>query len=173
MKILIAYYSMTGNTEAIAKAFKEALAEEEVVLKKVEELDPTSLKLYDLVLIGSGIYAARMHKTVKKILKEATELPKKAALFYTHATQEPETYQPFPKDIRKILEKSGCTICAEFECLGEQKSLSEKEMEQRLQALPPEERVKAEEQMEKLRGHPNTDDLEKAKKFANNLLSLF
>lgn len=170
MKILIAYYSLTGNTEAVAKAMNEALAEENVLLKKIEEVDPSSLKSYDLVIIGSGIYAARMHKTVKKFLKEATELPEKVALFYTHATEEPEIFEPFPRDIRKILEKGACEICAEFECLGEQKGMSTAEQEQRLQALSAEARAKAEQDMERLKGHPNSEDLEDAKKFAKDLI---
>ena len=150
MKILIAYYSMTGNTEKIAKGMNEALAGEDVTLKKIEELDPSTLNSYDLVLLGSGIYAARFHKTVKKLLKATEELPPKAALFYTHATIDPETYQPFPRNIRKIIEKGGCTIIAEFECLGETKNVSDEQQQQRLQSLSPAERKKAKDQMAKL-----------------------
>lgn len=169
MKILIAYYSMTGNTEKIAKSMSEALAGEELTLKKIEEVDPATLNSYDLVLLGSGIYAARFHKTVKKFLKATEEFPPKLALFYTHATTDPETYQTFPRNIRKIIEKGGCTLCAEFECLGETKA-SEEEQQQRLQGLSPEEKRKAEEQMANLKGHPNAEDLENAKKFVKTLI---
>ena len=170
MKILITYYSTTGNTEAVAKAINEALAGEEVTLKKVEEVDPSGLKSYDLVLLGSGIYAGRFNKTVKKLLKSTEELPPKVALFYTHATIDPKTYQPFPRKIRKILEKGACTICAEFECLGENKGGTEEQRQMMLQNLAPEERKKAEEQMQKLKGHPNAEDLENAQQFAKSLL---
>ena len=148
----------------------EALAGEDVTLKKIEELDPSTLNSYDLVLLGSGIYAARFHKSVKKLLKATEELPPKVALFYTHATADPDTYQTFPRNIRKMIEKGGCTICAEFECLGETKNVSEEQQQQRLQTLSPEERQKAEEQMAKLKDHPNADDLDNAKKFAKTLI---
>jgi len=138
-------------------------------LKRIEDIDPLTLKSYDLVLIGSGIYAARSHKTVKKLLKEALELPLKVVLFYTHATQDPETYRPFPRDIRKILETGGCKICGEFECLGEQK-VSEEELQQRLQKLSPEERKKAEESIAILKNHPNEHHLNNAKEFAKSLI---
>ena len=161
---------MTGNTEKIAKGMYEALAGQDVTLKKVEELDPLTLNSYDLVLLGSGIYAARFHKTVKKLLKATEELPLKVALFYTHATIDSDIYHPFPRNIRKIIEKGGCTICAEFECLGETKNVSEEARQQQLQSMSPEERKKAEAQMAQLKGHPNTEDLENAKQFAKSLL---
>jgi flavodoxin len=169
MKILIAYYSMTGNTELIAKSMYEALTDQQVTLKRIEDIDPSTLNSYNLLLIGSGIYAGRFHKSVKKILKEASGLPPKGVLFYTHATQDPETYQPFPRDIRKILEASSCKICGEFECLGEQK-VAEEELVQRLQKLSPEERKKVEESIAILKNHPNKQDLNNAKEFVKSLI---
>ncbi len=170
MKILIAYYSMTGNTESIAKAMNEALAGEDVTLRKVEEVDPSTLKSYELLLLGSGIYAGRMHKSVQKLLKNTAELPVKCVLFYTHATAEPETYQPFPRNIRKLIEGCGSEICAEFECLGDNKNVTEDQVQQRLQGFSPEQKMVAEEQMERLKGHPNSEDLENAKAFVKSLL---
>jgi len=168
-KILIAYYSQTGNTERVAKAVHEVLAAEEVTLSKITEIDPLSLKSYNLVLLGSGIYAGSFHKSVKKLLKDAGELPPKFALFYTHATLEPRTFQSFPREIRKIIEKGGRQICAEFECLGNQ-NVPEEQIKQRLQNLTSEERGKAEEQIEKLKGHPDDEDCYKAQEFAQSLL---
>ncbi|MCJ7651570.1 MAG: flavodoxin domain-containing protein [Candidatus Lokiarchaeota archaeon] len=53
MKILVTYYSDTGNTEKIAVAIKNGLEEQEVDLIPVKEVDPTSLNSYDLVFLGS------------------------------------------------------------------------------------------------------------------------
>ncbi len=170
MKILITYYSMTGNTAKLAQSMHEALAGEEVVLEKIEDLDPSTLKTYDLVLLGSGIYAGALHKSIKELLKNAPELPSKFVLFYTHATIDPVTYQTFPKKIRKLIDNAGSKIEAEFECLGEQKGVTEEEVQKRLQSLPPAKRKTAEDQVKFLKGHPNSEDLENAKTFAKSLI---
>ena len=170
MKILIVYHTMTGNTEKIAKSLQEGLAGEEVTLIKAEEADPLALKSYDLVLVGSGIYAGTFHKSVKKLLKDASQLPAQFALFYTHADMDPITYQTYPSKVRKIIDKAGSSIVAEFECLGENKGVSPEQIEAQLQALPPDQREAVDIQRKLLIGHPNAEDLEKAKNFAKSLI---
>ena len=57
MKILITYFSTTGNTKKVAKAIKEGIKEHDVDLISLNELDLLSLKSYDLAFLGSGIFA--------------------------------------------------------------------------------------------------------------------
>ncbi|MHA1256481.1 MAG: flavodoxin family protein [Promethearchaeota archaeon] len=52
MKILVTWYSGTGNTEKIAKAINEGITGHDVDLLPVNDVDPTSLNSYDLVFLG-------------------------------------------------------------------------------------------------------------------------
>ena len=58
MKVLVIYFSQSGNTEKIASAiYEEASQANDAVLKKLEDVDPDSLSEYDHVFIGSPIHA--------------------------------------------------------------------------------------------------------------------
>ncbi len=70
-KILIVYYSHTGNTEKMAKLIAEGartVEEVEVELKPYES--PWSLESYDAILIGSPTYSHNMTNNIKKFLEE-------------------------------------------------------------------------------------------------------
>ena len=51
MKILITYFSNTGNTEKVANSLKEGLEDEVVDLVPINNVEPSSLKNYDLKLL--------------------------------------------------------------------------------------------------------------------------
>ena len=168
MRILISYYSSTGNTEKVAKSMAEGLSSEEVDINPVENTDPNSLKSYDLVLLGSGIYAAKVSNTILKLVKGAEELPQEFVLFCTHASVD--HYQNGFKMVKKNIEKVGSKIISEWDCRGENLGMSEEQQKQMMDALPDEQRKKAEEDQKRLKGHPNAEDLENAKVFAQSLL---
>ena len=88
LKILITYFSNTGNTEKVAKSIQEGLTAHEVSLIPAKEMDPSQLISYDLVILGSGIYASRIDKSILNLVKNATELPANFAYFCTHASLE-------------------------------------------------------------------------------------
>lgn len=70
-KILIVYYSHTGNTEKMAKAIAEGartLQKIEVELKRHES--PWSLDGFDAILIGTPTYSHNMTNNIKKFLEE-------------------------------------------------------------------------------------------------------
>ena len=70
-KILIVYYSKTGNTEKMAKAIAEGagtIQEVEVELKRHES--PWRLASFDAVLIGAPTYHHNMTDNIKKLLEE-------------------------------------------------------------------------------------------------------
>lgn len=70
-KILIVYYSHTGNTEKMAKAIAEGartVQEVEVELKRYES--PWSLVNFDAVLIGAPTYHHNMTSNTKNFLEQ-------------------------------------------------------------------------------------------------------
>jgi len=168
MKILVTYFSQTGNTKKIAKAIKESISGHEVDLLPVKEVEPANLKLYDLVFLGSGIYASRVHKTLSDLLDATQELPPKFVFFDTHASKE--GYQDGFKLVKRKIGNSA-TIIAEFDCCGNNIGISEEMQKAMLERLPPEKRKEAEEHQKWLKGRPNDEDLENAKKFTQAIIN--
>ncbi len=72
-KVLICYYSRTGNTESMAEKIAEVIKEEKlgVDVKKIENTHVDSLLKYDCILIGSPTYYGSMAWPVKKLLDES------------------------------------------------------------------------------------------------------
>ncbi|MFX1269314.1 MAG: flavodoxin family protein [Promethearchaeota archaeon] len=171
MKILITFYSQSGNTKMIAEAIKNGLSTEGVDLKPINEMEPTDFGRYDLVFLGSGVYASRVHSSVVNLMKKVTEFPIKFIYFCTHASLK--LYQtPFAK-VTKILEKNNCKIIGKFDCVGENKVMSLESRMQAINSLPAEERDKALKNLKLTEGHPNEDDIKSAEKFAEFILQKF
>ena len=168
MKILVAYFSTTGNTEKVAKAIKEGITGHEVDLLDVKGSDPNSLGSYDLAFIGSGVFGFNVSRKVAVFVKKVPQLPPKLAYFYTHENPQQGAYSDCFKSVNKIIEKSNCEVLGQFDCCGE--NLAEKAELQRQafrSSLSPEEKKKAEDDFLNLvKGHPDVQDLENAKKFA-------
>jgi NAD(P)H dehydrogenase (quinone) len=66
-KILIIYYSRTGNTEKMAQGVEKGVSEEgiDVVTKKVEEIVPEDLMEYDGIIVGSPCYFGSLAGEIK------------------------------------------------------------------------------------------------------------
>jgi flavodoxin len=81
-KILVTYFSLTGNTRTIAQAIYEALPPPKEIqsLEKVKDTDS-----YDLLFIGFPVHTHSVPYPVENFLKS---LPpgKKVALFSTHGS---------------------------------------------------------------------------------------
>lgn len=169
MKILIAYFSQTGNTEKGARSMKNGLTEEDVVLKQVKELFPEDLKGYDLLLLGSGIYAGKIHKSVADLVKKADVIRPKFAFFCTHAS--PDAYQNGFKVVKRQLAKKNAEIIGEWDCKGANLGVPKEVIEKRLASLPPEQREKAKKEQGELKNHPDKEDLAKAKQFTESLVN--
>lgn len=75
-KILVVYYSRSGNTEKMAKLIAEHLKnhDNEVSLKKVEDTKPADFKNADGIIIGSPTYYGSMASEVKKLLDDSVSL---------------------------------------------------------------------------------------------------
>ena len=168
MEILVCYFSNTGNTEKVAKSIAEGIEDEDVKVLKVQDADPSNLKNYDLVILGSGIYGGKLSKKVAVFMKEVTEYPPKFAFFNTH--QSSTAYQKAFKRIRSKLEESGSEVIGEFDCIGENLGMPKETILGMLAKLPPEERKRQEAKIEATTGHPDEQDLANAKAFGKSLL---
>jgi len=75
-KVLIVYYSRTGNTETMAELIRDNIAELglEVILKKVEDASPDDLKSADGIIIGSPTYYGSMAAGIKGLFDESVRL---------------------------------------------------------------------------------------------------
>ena len=168
LKILVAYFSTTGNTEKVAKAIKEGITGHEVDLLDIKSADPSSLSSYDVAFIGSGLFGFNVSRKLTTFVKKAPELPPKFVYFYTHEHPQQGAYPDCFKSVNTIIEKSNCELVGSFDCCGE--NLVEKAKEQResmWSRLSPGERKKSEEVwLNSVKGHPDVQDLENAKTFA-------
>lgn len=74
-KVLVCYYSRTGNTEKMARIIAENMAREglTVDIKSVEETTPEDLLAYDGLVFGSPTYYGTMAWPVKKLLDESVK----------------------------------------------------------------------------------------------------
>ncbi len=78
-KVLVVYYSRSGNTEKMAKMIAEELSKKNVAvdLKKVEEVNVDRLPEYDGYIIGSPNYFGTMAAEVKKFIDESVKYYRK------------------------------------------------------------------------------------------------
>ena len=74
-KVLIVYYSRSGNTASMATAVAEVLAKEDltVVCKKVEDAHLDDLLEADGLIVGSPTYYGTMAAEIKKFLDESVK----------------------------------------------------------------------------------------------------
>lgn len=72
-KILVTYYSRTGNTKAMAEYVAQGAvaANADVVLKHIEQVTAKQLLEYDGIIIGSPTYYGMMAAEIKKLLDES------------------------------------------------------------------------------------------------------
>ncbi|MHA1752443.1 MAG: flavodoxin family protein [Candidatus Helarchaeota archaeon] len=163
MNILICYHSKTGNTEKIAESIAKGLESFEVSVRPAKDVDPNELKNYDVVFLGSGIYAGGIGKSAVNLIKNTTSFPKNFVLFSTHANNDPRYYGKAFKKVEKIIKRAGSQIIGAFDCIGENKN--PKVVKLLLQSSP-----ELEPAIELSKGHPNDEDFENAKNFAKSVI---
>jgi NAD(P)H dehydrogenase (quinone) len=74
-KVLVCYYSRTGNTEEMAEKIAEVMKGEglDVDLAKVENMKVDELLNYDCLIFGSPCYYGSMAWPMKKLLDESVK----------------------------------------------------------------------------------------------------
>jgi NAD(P)H dehydrogenase (quinone) len=74
-KLLILYYSRTGNTEKLAQEVAKGARSTgiEVTAKKVQDADPAEVLDYDGIAMGSPVYYGSMSAECKKFIDESVQ----------------------------------------------------------------------------------------------------
>jgi len=169
MKYLVTFWTQTGKTKKIAEAIFSALPGDKTI-KPFDEVD--TLEGFDLTFIGFPIMQFGPPLVAKKFLS-AHAPDKKIALFVTHAmlnrSEDPQQKAILEKELERC--RSACSkseLVDLFHCQGE---LSEKSADELTATNIP--MLMAFAGMRSLTvGHPDIDELEKARIFACNIISL-
>ena len=74
-KILVVYYSRTGNTKKMAEAISEGINKEgaEAVLKDVKDVEPAELLKYEGIIVGSPTYYGTMAAAIKELFDKSVD----------------------------------------------------------------------------------------------------
>jgi len=75
-RVLIIYYSLTGNTEKMAKIVAKGVEKEkvEVEVRKVEDVKVDELKDADGIIVGSPTHYGSMASQLKQLFEESRKL---------------------------------------------------------------------------------------------------
>ena len=174
MKVLVIYFSQTGNTEKIALAIhEETLKDHSSHLKKTQEVKVSEIEKYDLIFLGSACHSTDLGTPVKILLENLPHSPRfKLAGFFTHATMSNgEAFEnwagkcilSFERTCKeKEIDFKGC-----YHCQGAPSPPIEEFIHREI--------IKDEQEWEKyleeVRKHPTSQDLQKARSFAREVLS--
>lgn len=75
MKVLVGYYSRTGNTKKMAEAVAQGVRQEgaTVDVKEVKNIKPSELLDYHAIIFGSPTYYGVMAAEMKKLLDDSVK----------------------------------------------------------------------------------------------------
>lgn len=181
MKILVAYFSETGNTKRIAEAIGEEVAAggHDVHIKTVGEISASQVAEYDVAFLGSTCHSADVAAPLRNILDGIPKGSKpKLAGFVTHSTVMPEggawqkeVYEQWagrcPATFETLCKEKGITLLGFFHCQGAPNPQIEVFI--RDTVMPDEEQWA--EYIEDARKHPTADDIEAAREFTRGTLA--
>jgi flavodoxin len=181
VKVLVSYFSQTGNTAKVAKAVCEAVRSQghEVDLLDVAEVAADNLNDYGLVFLGSACHSADLAQPVKQLLADIPLSPTfKLAGFVTHATMMPEGGERQRElherwaskcvlSLNQAGEEKGVDVLGYFGCQGAPSPPIETFIHNTIVTDDDEWK----DYIDEVRKHPTQEDLEKAKEFALRVLS--
>ncbi len=160
-KILVAYSSQTGKTKKVAEAIYDAIPQPKEI-KPIKDVD--SLKDYGLSFLGFPVHAEGPDKKAKEFLQEHVK-DKTIALFITHMA--PEESPELPEWIQKFREAAvGARIIDVFNCQGQASRLVKTIMRLSLNS-----KYRERARSDTSKGQPDFQRLERAKEFANNVMT--
>lgn len=160
MKILVTYFSKTGNTLAVAEAIRDALQQEDTEIKPIKEVE--SVEGYSLIFCGFPVHAHSVPVAVHNFIKRLKS-GQKLALFSTHGAK---TDGQMPKQAvhQAVGLAKGLEVIDSFTCRGQ----VEQEIIDDLMTKP-EHRAWAMEAAS-AKSHPDEADLADARVFARGVL---
>ena len=181
MKILVAYFTQTGNTKVIAEAIHEEVLSRgnDASLVCVEKLAPGKLDDYDLVFLGSACHDTDLARPVKSLLSKMTPSPPFClAGFVTHATYLPQggerqrkLHEEWAGNCKKTFERTcqrkSIAWCGYFSCQGAPSAPIEDFIHRKIVMDTRE----WEEYLNEVRKHPDEADRGNARQFAREVLA--
>ena len=181
MKVLVGYFSETGNTKKIATAMGEQATAggHDVQVKTVGEVAPSQLSDFDVVFLGSTCHSSDTALPVKRLLAGVSAgATFKLAGFVTHATVMPEgaawkveMYEKWagkcPTTFETLSKERGIRLLGYFHCQGSPSP----QIEAFIRSTIITDDRPWDEYIEEVRKHPTVDDIAAAKKFAQGLLA--
>jgi flavodoxin len=149
--VIICYSAHMGNTLKVARVIGEVLGAE---IYKPGELDPReAVKKYQLIGLGSGIYYGRHHPSIITFAERLPEARDRYVfVFSTSGLPKIPVLHNYHKPLITILSRKGFRLVGEFSCRGYN-------LHGALRLIGG---------MNK--GRPNAEDLERARRFAENIL---
>ena len=158
MKILVTYFTQTGNTEKVAQAIYQALGAKKELLPVKEVKDPDG---YDIIFCGFPVHAHSVPLAVQNFIKGIPS-GKKLALFVTHGSLRGGELATTAIE-HAISLASKLKVLGTFGCRGK---VDPKIIEALLKK--PEHRAWA-ETAKSAASHPDESDLEDARHFAKKV----
>ena len=163
MKILVTYFSRSGQTKKVAEAIYEAIP----YLKEIQEMNHVEcIDEYDITFVGFPIEKYGPGDNVREWLTRIVA-GKNVAIFVTHAAPRSN------RDLHKWLDACSkaantANLLSQFNCQGE---LSEAFVN--MASMIPDPMVKAfARERPNTMGHPTTDELDEAKTWCENVLRM-
>lgn len=179
MKSLVAYFTQTNNTKMIADAIFETLSVQgEAIIDTVRKVDLESLDEYDLLFVGAPCHDSDLAPPVKGFLERLPDSPKfKLAGFFTHSTYMRDNdgkngalYDKWAglciPTFENACKDKNIELLGYFHCQGKASEPIEGFIRQEIITDDDE----WSEYLPELRKHPDSIDIENAKKFAQEIL---
>jgi len=179
MKILIAYYSETGNTKKVAEAiYEEASKDHDVELVKLQDVSVDALSNFQLVFLGAPCHDADLAQPLKRFF---TILPENSdfilAGFFTHAvympdgtTRRKELHEKWAgkcvSSFERVCQEKNIELLGYFHCCGSPSPPIEAFIHHVIITSDEE----WTEYFPEIRKHPNPEDLKNAKDFAQTII---
>ena len=182
MKVLVTYFSKTGNTKMIAEAIHKITSQSnESTLKDFKKLKVQELNDYDLIFLGSACHHSNLAPPVLKFLKKIPQSSDfKLAGFVTHSTYSPEKSERHAKlfeewagkcerTFENLQNETKIDFRGFYRCMGKPSRLIEAFIHKKI-ITEDEEWAEYIVEVDK---HPNETDVKKAKEFAQEILNEF
>lgn len=164
MKVLVTYFSQTGNTKKVAEAIYGCVQCDKQISSMGEV---SSIQGHDLTFVGFPIHAGQPAADARQFLERHSN-GNNLALFITHAS--PESWAGLEECLGKCREAAaGANILGLFDCQGELSAVIADFM---AKSGDPE-LIEGAKQRASTVGQPDNTKLERARKWAENIISEF